>query len=83
MENLVFSDSLKAKLAEAETLEDVVKVCAKEGLEVTLEQLQAAEATQKDEFDEDDLDNVAGGLSLLGPIIGVGIYALWQAIRNR
>lgn len=82
MEQFNISDSLKEKLAKAENLEEVVKACAEEGVEVTLEELKAAEASQKDELNEDDLDNVAGGLYLLGPMIGLGIYAIWKAIRR-
>lgn len=78
------SETLKAKLADAETLEDVAKICAEEGVEVTLEQLKAAEATHKDELNEEDLDNVAGGLvSLLGPAIGAGLYTLWIVLRRK
>lgn len=82
MNDFVVSDSLKEKLATAETLEDVVKVCAEAGVEVSLEEMKAAEASQNGELNEDDLDNVAGGLSLLGPMIAFGIYALWKASRR-
>jgi len=82
MEQFNISDSLKEKLAKAENLEEVVKACAEEGVEVTLEDLKAAEASQKDELNEEDLDNVAGGISILGPMIAFGIYALWKSTRR-
>lgn len=38
-----------------------MKACQEEGVEVTREQLEAAEAYQEKELSEDDLDNVTGG----------------------
>ena len=77
-----FSETLKAKLAEAETLEDVAKICAEEGFDVTLDDLRAAETSHRDELDENALDNVAGGAFMLGPAV-VGLYLIWRTIRKK
>lgn len=78
----MISKELEAKLQNAETLEDVQKVFAEEGIEVTMEQLEAELAKAKNgELDENALDNVAGG-TILPVIIGGGV-ALWWYLRNR
>lgn len=67
MNEIIITEELEAKLAAAESLEEVVKACAEEGIEITLEQLEAAIARipQEGELTEDTLDNVAGGASSL------------------
>lgn len=56
------SEALKAKLEAAQTMEDVIQVCAEEGIEVTREQLEAPVPSGPDgELSEDALDNVSGG----------------------
>lgn len=71
------SDSLKEKLDNAETMDDVVSVCAEEGIEVTKEQLEAAAASIDDELNEDDLDNVNGGVALFAIAVAVAITYYW------
>ena len=82
MEQFNISDSLKEKLAKAENLEEVVKACAEEGVEVTLEVLKAAEASQKDELNEDDLDNVAGGVRIAPLVIAGAVYVAWKMAQH-
>ena len=81
--NFEISDSLKAKLDNAETMDDVVRVCAEEGIEVTKEQLEAAAASMDDELNEDDLDNVNGGVALFAIAVAVAITYYWYKTRKR
>lgn len=71
MNEIIITEELEAKLAAAESLEEVVKACTEEGIEITLEQLEAAIAgiPQEGELTEDTLDNVAGGASSLLSIL--------------
>ena len=77
------SDSLKEKLDNAETMDDVVSVCAEEGIEVTKEQLEAAAASFDDELNEDDLDNVNGGVALFAIAVAVAITYYWYKTHKR
>ena len=71
MNEFIITEELEAKLAAAESLDEVVKACAEEGIEITLEQLEAAIAgiTQDGELTEDTLDNVAGGASVASSLL--------------
>lgn len=82
MEQFNISDSLKEKLAKAETMEEVVKACAEEGLEVTLEDLKAAQASDKEELNEEDLDNVAGGVRIAPLVIAGAVYVAWKTAQH-
>lgn len=77
MESFEISETLKAKLDQAESLEEIAKICAEEGLEVTAEELKELMAMQTSELNPEDLDNVAGGIVplLVGPIVG-GLTAI-------
>lgn len=89
MEQFNIPDSLKEKIENAETLEEVAKLCSEAGYEVTMEDLKAVEAADNSELSEDDLDNVAGGLVILNPatiavgVVAVGAYAIWSYARRR
>lgn len=77
MEANMISKALEEKIKAAETLEDVVKACAEEGIEVTREQLEAGLAqTEGGELSENALDKVSGGIF---PIISPGI--IWKVVR--
>jgi len=81
MEQFNISDSLKEKIAQAETLEEVAKICNESGIEVTAEELKAVEASENSELNEDELDNVAGGCAAAAIAIGIaaiGIYQIWK-----
>lgn len=68
MDEKIMSEALEAKLTAAQTMEDVIKAFAEEGIEVTREQLEEAlrqyQAGENGELGEDALDAVAGGISL-------------------
>lgn len=78
MEHNQMSPELQAKISDAESLEDVVRICAEEGITVSKEQLEALEASTADgELSEDALDGVAGG------IMAGWIFWYWWRNRNR
>ena len=71
---------LEEKIKSAETLEDLVKVCAEAGVEVTKEQLEAELAkAESDELDENALDDVAGGVSVLRLALGAAVV-IWRKV---
>ena len=80
MEQIHFPESMKAKLAEAETVEEIAKICEEEGIGVTKEQLQAAMEMQSDELREEDLEQVAGGYSVI--ILAIAVMAFWYLIQQ-
>lgn len=62
MDEKTMSEALEAKLAAAQTMEDVIRAFTEEGIEVTREQLEAPVPSGRDgELGEDALDNVSGG----------------------
>ena len=62
MEHNEMSPELQAKLDGAESLDDVVRICAEAGITISKEQLEALEASTADgELNEDALDAVSGG----------------------
>lgn len=73
MENM---EALVSKLNEAETAEDVIKICAEAGYEVTEEQLKALAVEENEELSEDALDHVAGGV-----IVPIGIKTIQELLR--
>ena len=75
---------LEAKIAAAEALEDVVKICAEAGIEVTEEMLKAELEKQKNgELDEAALENVSGGLvGLVALGAAAAVVGIWAATRN-
>ena len=73
MENM---EALVSKLNEAETAEDVIKVCAEAGYEITEEQLKVLAAEENEELNEEALDYVAGGA-----IVPIGIKTIEALLR--
>ena len=73
MENM---EALVSKLTEAETTEDVIRLCAEAGYEVTEEQLKTLVAEENEELTEDALDDVAGGV-----IIPIGIRTVKELLK--
>lgn len=68
---------LEAKLDSAQTLDDVVRICAEAGIPVSREQLEAIDMAAADgELNEDALDAIGGG-SLTGWIVP------WLFFRRR
>lgn len=60
----------------------MLKACQEEGVEVTREQLEAAEAYQEKELSEDDLDNVTGGSLGLALFVAVAVITYWWYVRS-
>lgn len=70
MENIITKE-LEEKIANAANLDEVIKACKAEGIEITKEQLEVALAQQEaGELDENALDDVAGGLVVVPPFLG-------------
>lgn len=62
MAEMTISAALEEKLRGAESLDEVVQVCAEAGIPVTKEQLECPAVSGPDgELSEDALDNVSGG----------------------
>ena len=80
MEKFNISEELKAKIIAAKNLEEVAAICNEAGYEITVDDLKEAEAeaVSGTELNEEDLDNVAGGVSgrTIIKIIATGIYHL-------
>ena len=82
MEEFEVSEELKEKLGKAESLDEVVKVLAEEGLEVTKEELEAALTQgEKGELSEEALSAVSGGRinwwRFIGPLLPLPIWPRW------
>lgn len=72
MENIQISPELEEKIRNAETVDEVIRACAEEGIQVTKEQLETGLMPESEgELIEDMLDNVSGGgiFSFVGRII--------------
>ena len=68
---------LEEKIKNAESLDEVVKVCAEEGVEVTKEELEAVlSQLENTELDENALDDVSGGLAITTTTIVAGAVGL-------
>lgn len=63
IEQLSADKEFMAKVDATETMDDFIKLLANEGVEVTMADLEAAQAQcENGELDESALENVAGGL---------------------
>ena len=71
------SETLKAKLDRAQSPEEVIRICAEEGIQITMEQLMEPEAPLNAELDEEALDNVAGGRSATATRLGILVVKWW------
>ena len=71
------SQELESKIRQAETLDDVVRICTDAGIDVTREQLQAADMPDG-ELDENALDLVSGG-----SVLGAVALMVWSIYKNR
>lgn len=81
--NKELSKAAEAKMETAETLDEVVRIFAEEGVEVSKDELIAALDAPEGELGEGDLDQVAGGC---GPIWWGGVLIplwLWWKLRNK
>ena len=79
IEEFEVSEELKEKLGKAESLDEVVKILAEEGLEVTKEELEAALAQgENGELSEETLSAVSGGRinwwRFIGPLLPLPIW---------
>ncbi len=73
LEELKKDSSFLEAVSQATTLEEVKELFEKEGVDVSLEELESiCEANENGELSEEDLDNVDGGV-LGGIVAGVGI----------
>lgn len=82
MEEFEITEELKEKLGKAESLDEVVKVLAEEGLEVTKEELETALAQgENGELSEEALASVSGGRinwwRFIGPLLPSPIWPRW------
>lgn len=87
MESIITKE-LEENIANAANLDEVIKVCEAEGIEITKEQLEAALAQlEVSELDENALDDEAGGVIFVTPILGpviIGVAAaVYKAIKKR
>lgn len=81
MDEIIIPDSLKEKLTTAKTLEDVVRYCNEEGIQVTIEQLNAY-ASSDEELSEEALDSVDAGCGCI-PIGRIWRLIPWIIPRPR
>ena len=67
MAALYEDEDFSAKAAACENAQQMAELFVREGLPITVEMMEAvlAAANEDVEMDEDDLDNVAGGVSLI------------------
>ena len=72
------NDEIRAKISNAASMDEVVRICAEAGIPVTKEQLEASDNTTgaEGELSEEALDAVSGG-SLIGLI-----WLLYRRRRN-
>lgn len=72
VQNLFEDDQFKAKLANAESLDEMAALFQEEGIQVTGADLEAALSKQQDvgELSEENLENVSGGL--IGGLLAAG-----------
>lgn len=62
------NDEIRAKISNAASVDEVVRICAEAGIPVTKEQLEASDTTGAEgELSEEALDAVSGG-SVIGLI---------------
>lgn len=79
METKQMSMKLQEKLNKAETIDDVVRICAEAGITVSKSQLEAAEALSSDEeLTEETLDAVSGG----GLFSWFRLWKYWHTKRS-
>jgi hypothetical protein len=77
--NLFLEDDFKKKASTCETMEDFCNLFAKNGVEISVEETaevvgqiaEYAKVLGNDEFSEEDLDNVSGGV--VGTIVFLGV----------
>ena len=82
MENITLTESLMEKLGVAENLDEVVRVCGEEGVEITKDQLEAA-ASRNEEFSEEELEDVTGGCYGVAILVAVTVYMYWRYLREK
>ena len=65
-----------ARLAKAETKAEICKMFEEKGIVITEEEVQAIfVGSENQELSEDDLDNVAGGMSVIGGVMALMFLA--------
>ena len=75
------SESLKTKLDKAKGADEVIRICAQEGIELTLEQLMPPEANLDAELDEEELDNVSGGSVASAARLAILVVKKWWELN--
>lgn len=76
-----FSESLKTKLDKAKSADEVIRICAQEGIELTLEQLMTPEANLDVELDAEALDNVSGGSVVSAARLAILVVKKWWELN--
>ncbi len=79
--NKELSKAAEAKLEAAETLDEMVKILAEEGVEITKEELIAAMDEPEGELNENDLEQVAGGCPMI--LVGCILIPIWLWLRMK
>lgn len=78
-------EALERKLNEAETAEEVIRICADAGYEITEKQLKNLVAEGDEELNEADLEYISGGASktlALAKAAMIGIRTIVRKNKN-
>lgn len=75
------SESLNAKLEKAKSADEVIRICAQEGIELTLEQLMAPEVALDAELDAEELGNVSGGRAASAARLAILVVKKWWELN--
>lgn len=83
MEEFVSRPDVQEAIRNAESYEEIIKLFADNGFEVTEEQLEASFSNQSGELNEDALDEVAGGLRIILPLLPLPFPRGWPWNKRR
>lgn len=83
VEKLFNNETFVSRIANATNTQEIVKILADNGIEISEEELAKviSEAKQETELDEAALDNVAGGV-IKGPIYWLGYFVGWLVAKG-
>ena len=82
MEALVADKAFMEKLSKMESVEEITAALNEAGIEITVDEmdegLEAFLASRNGELSEENLDSVAGGISVVGVVVAAGM--LWTGL---